>query len=126
MNKSFEDFDKEYFGNKDTPIDYATIEVPLLGTRYVDNFVQQRYDYWLAAKKQHNLTVEVSHMKETNGNQWWSVMLLKEGGKIWDGYQVYSSKIKGRADYEADELRYFLGLSDKKPFILDYDTDGDK
>lgn len=66
--------------------------------------------------------VNINHMKESNGNEWWTVTLNKTAdSKIWNGYQVYSSKIQGRAEYEAARLRHFFGQADK-PNILDFDT----
>lgn len=69
------------------------------------------------------IIVSVSEMNESNGNTWYSVMLSSEPGqKPWDCHQVYSDKIKGRAEYEAAQLKHFLGQAEK-PNILDFDTD---
>ena len=71
-----------------------------------------------------NLNVVVGSMKESNGNRWWTVNLTKDGNeKAWEGFAVYQDKIEGRAEYEAAKLRFFLGLIEKEPCILDYDTD---
>ena len=69
------------------------------------------------------ITVKVSTMTESNGCVTHSVWLACEGKEMpWDWYQVYSDSIEGRAQYEAANLRHFLGLGDK-PDILAFDTD---
>jgi hypothetical protein len=67
------------------------------------------------------LRVEVQPFKESNGNRWWSVFLAYEGQTVFDWHEVYSDEIEGRALYEADCLRHFLGQG-PKPDILAYDT----
>ncbi len=67
--------------------------------------------------------VNVNHMKESNGNQWWTVNLSRNpDDKPWDGIGVYTDKIEGRALYEAARLRHFFGQCEE-PFILDFDTE---
>jgi hypothetical protein len=68
------------------------------------------------------LRVEVQPFKESNGNRWWSVFLAYEGQTVFDWHEVYSDEIEGRALYEADCLRHFLGQG-PKPDILAYDTE---
>jgi hypothetical protein len=51
-NEAFEKFDKERFGKKDMPINYEKFEAPLIGVRYVDAFVQSRFEYYQAAQQQ--------------------------------------------------------------------------
>jgi len=80
---------------------------------------------YLAAPQQAipSVIVSVNHMKESNGNQWWTVNLSRNvDDKPWDGIDVYTDKIEGRALYEAARLRHFFGQGEK-PFILDFDTD---
>gem|GEM_PF-5961034 len=82
-------------------------------------------DVYLAAPQQAipSVIVSVNQMKESNGNQWWSVDLRRNADdKAWDGIEVYTDKIEGRALYEAARLRHFFGQCEK-PFILDFDTD---
>ncbi len=68
------------------------------------------------------LSVLLSSMRESNGRETWGVRLLKSGDAFWDGHSVYTDAIKGRAQYEADSLKHFLGLG-PAPDILSYDTD---
>ena len=77
----------------------------------------------MAKNMNHELVVTVNRMQESNGNIWFSVMLLKTAEQsIFDGYEVYQDKIRGRAEYEAAKLKHFLGQADM-PCILDFDTD---
>ena len=70
--------------------------------------------------------VNVSHMKESNGNQWWTVNLSRNADdNPLDGIGVYTDTIEGRALYEAARLRHFFGQCDN-PCILDFDTDAPK
>lgn len=67
---------------------------------------------------------KVFTMTESNGRVTHSVFILDhESDRPWDGVQVYSSPVKGRAEYHAAELEFFFGNSEKEPFILDFDTD---
>ena len=69
------------------------------------------------------MSVKLSKMEESNGKVTWSVFLAKSGDEMpWDWYQVYSDSIKGRAEYEADSLKHFLGLG-LQPDITAYDPD---
>ena len=70
--------------------------------------------------------VKLTSMKESNGKTTWTVFLAKPGQTMpWDWYQVYSDTIKGRAEYEADKLKHFLGQG-PEPDLLSYDTDPPK
>lgn len=72
------------------------------------------------------LTVTVTHMRESNGNEWWSACLYRDTGKTMafaNGYEFYQSPIKGRADYEADCMRKLLDPTLPDVDILAYDTD---
>jgi len=74
-------------------------------------------------KEREQIIVSVCEMKESNGNCWFSVMLQKNNKQsIFDSYQVYSSTIKGRAEYEAEKLKHTLGQA-PNPNILDFETD---
>lgn len=69
------------------------------------------------------LYVKLGEMRESNGRITWIVYLAKaEDEAPWDSYQIYSDTIKGRAEYEATRLRYFLGQA-PEPEITDFDTD---
>lgn len=69
------------------------------------------------------LTVKLTEMRESNGNVTWSVLLAKsDDAQPWDCHSVYSDTIKGRAEYERDSLKHFLGLG-PEPDMLAYDTD---
>lgn len=62
-------------------------------------------------------------MPESNGRQNWSVIVYRSGKSILfgDHYCVYRSEYPDRARFEADSLRYVLGLIDKRPDTLNYD-----
>lgn len=69
------------------------------------------------------LRVELISLEESNGRITHVVYLAKEENEHpWDWYQVYSDSIRGRAEYEADKLKHFLGQG-PYPNILDYETD---
>lgn len=68
------------------------------------------------------LLVKESTMRESNGNVTYYVSLAySEDALPWDCYSVYSSRVKGRAKYEAARLRHFLGQG-PAPNILDFET----
>lgn len=70
-----------------------------------------------------SLSVKLTEMHESNGNVTWSVLLAKSPEEQpWDCHTVYTDTIKGRAEYEADSLKHFLGLG-PEPDMLEYDTD---
>lgn len=74
------------------------------------------------AKSVPELIVKVSRFEESNGNVWWSVFLSRDAsGKLWNDYQVYSSTVEGRAEYEAARLKHFLGQA-PEPDLLSFDT----
>jgi hypothetical protein len=68
------------------------------------------------------LTVKLAEMRESNGNVTWNVLLVKAGDSLVNGHSVYTDRIKGRAEYEADSLRHFLGQG-PYPDMLAYATD---
>ena len=69
------------------------------------------------------LFVREDAMHESNGRVTYFVHIAKsQDAKPWDCYVVYSDAIQGRAQYEAAQLRHFLGQG-PKPDILTFDTD---
>jgi hypothetical protein len=67
--------------------------------------------------------ISVYEMRESNGKCWFNVYLQKNKEQsIFDAYQVYTTTIKGRADYEAEQLKHTLGQA-PHPNILDFKTD---
>lgn len=67
--------------------------------------------------------VRFGEMMESNGRVTWTVELARtENASMFDCHQVYSSTIKGRAEYERDSLLHFLGQG-PAPDMLAYDTD---
>jgi hypothetical protein len=76
-----------------------------------------------ASADKNTLLVKLASMSESNGCVTWDVLLAKTADAApWDCLAVYSDTIKGRAEYEADRLKHFLGQG-PEPDILDYDTD---
>lgn len=72
------------------------------------------------------LSVRLCEMHESNGNVTWDVRIAKsQDASLLDTFSVYIDTIKGRAEYEADSLKHFLGLG-PLPYILAYDTDAPK
>lgn len=66
--------------------------------------------------------IHLCSMKESNGKETWIVMMTKtKEESVFRGLQIYSDSIKGRAEYEADRLRYFFDQR-SEPDILKYDT----
>jgi len=93
---------------------------PLITLSDANAAIQAAYEQ---GKKDAVPEVKLSEMRESNGNVTWSVSLAKQGDEMpWDWLQLYSDSIKGRAEYEADQLKYFFGLG-PKPDILSYCTD---
>lgn len=64
-------------------------------------------------------------MPESNGKSNFTAILKRKGESMLMGpiFTIARSEYPDRVRYEADEVRYILGLIDKKPCILDYDTD---
>lgn len=75
---------------------------------------------------QSGVHVRFAEMRESNGRVTWFVSLARsEDATPMDCHQVYSSNIKGCAEYERDALKHFLGQG-PVPDILAYDTDAPK
>ena len=76
---------------------------------------------------QPKLTVVFTAMPESNGKSNWTAFLCRVGedGKpnIFDGFQFERSEYTDRVRYAADEMRFLIGEIDKRPFILDYDSE---
>lgn len=64
-------------------------------------------------------------MPESNGKSNFTAILKRKGESMLMGpiFTIARSEYPERIRYEADEVRYILGLIDEKPCILDYDTD---
>lgn len=72
------------------------------------------------------LYVSCGRLEESNGRVTWGVFLGKSAdAKPWDCHQIYADRIEGRAQYEAANLRHFLGQG-PKPDILAFNTDAPK
>jgi len=91
-------------------------------------FRQERGDETLLAIKvtgQQPLAVWFDSMPESNGKRNWTVVLHPADATGFDlfekGFQVHRSEYYDRARYDADSLKFMLGLIEKEPFILDYD-----
>jgi hypothetical protein len=69
------------------------------------------------------LTVWNGPMPESNGKSNFTAILMRKGGKVWDGITLDRSEYPDRVRYEADRVRYLLGEMAEPPFILDYDAD---
>jgi hypothetical protein len=69
------------------------------------------------------LTVWNGPMPESNGKSNFTAILMRKGGKAWDGITLDRSEYPDRVRYEADRVRYLLGELAEPPFILDYDAD---
>jgi hypothetical protein len=73
------------------------------------------------------LTVWYGSMPESNGKSNFTAVLMRKGATLLDGFEdghtIARSEYPDRVRYEADCVRYLIGENDKKPFILDYDTD---
>lgn len=68
------------------------------------------------------INVDVVSMKESSGKVTWFVQLSRPVTcRMTAGMSMFSSVIKGRADYHADELRYLFGQRPDKPKITAYD-----
>lgn len=68
------------------------------------------------------LSVRMIEARESNGNTNYAVFLGRPSDGLLDCHQVYSDTIKGRAEYERDRLKHFLGQG-PEPDILAYATD---
>ena len=71
------------------------------------------------------LEVWYGPMPESNGKSNFTAILKRKGESMLMGpiFTIARSEYPDRVRYEADEVRHILGLLDKKPCILDYDTD---
>lgn len=82
-----------------------------------------------------NVTVWCGSMPESNGKENWSVILrrtkdsIPEGvhkhdqHRLLEGFCIYRTEYRGRAEYEADRLRFIIGETDVWPDILAYDSE---
>lgn len=67
--------------------------------------------------------VHCGEMVESNGRRTWIVSLGRTpDAEPWDCHQVYTDSIEGRARYEADKLKHFLGQG-PEPDITKYSVD---
>ena len=71
------------------------------------------------------MEVWVGPMPESNGKSNFTAILRRKGGNfIMDPmFTIARSEYPDRVRYEADEVKYLLGLIDEKPCVIDYDTD---
>lgn len=82
------------------------------------------YNHQLSKK----LAVFFGKMPESNGKSNWTAILYRKldddfMGGIGDGFTIARSEYEDRVRYDADCVRYLIGEIDKKPFILDYDSE---
>ena len=70
------------------------------------------------------LSVRYLSMPESNGRENWTAILCADGkDDMTDGYCFARSEYPDRVRYDADRMRYLIGETDKRPYILDYDAD---
>ena len=70
------------------------------------------------------LSVRYLSMPESNGRENWTAILYADGkDDMTDGYCFARSEYPDRVRYDADRMRYLIGETDKRPYILDYDAD---
>lgn len=71
------------------------------------------------------MEVWVGPMPESNGKSNFTAILRRKGGSfIMDPmFTIARSEYPDRVRYEADQVKYLLGLIDKNPCVLDYDMD---
>lgn len=77
---------------------------------------------------QQGLAVFYGKMPESNGKENWTAILHRKSedglfGGIADGITIDRSEYPDRVRYEADCVRYLIGEIDKKPNILEYDSE---
>lgn len=69
-----------------------------------------------------NLKVWLGEMPESNGKTNHTAILYRDN-EISSGITIDRSEYPDRVRYEADRMRWMLGMIDEEPFILDYDAD---
>lgn len=74
-----------------------------------------------SAMQRNCLRVWLGPMPESNGKTNWTAIL--HNGDVTQGITLARSEYPDRVRYEADRVRWLLGDLDKKPFLMDYDTD---
>lgn len=88
------------------------------------SYIAER-EQWIA---QQGLAVFYGKMPESNGKSNWTAILYRKSedgllGGIADGITIDRSEYPDRVRYEADCVRYLIGEIDKKPNILEYDSE---
>lgn len=73
------------------------------------------------------MMVSITTMKESNGVTTYGALLHKADTKgmqaTMDGYQFFTSKILGRVQYEADCMRYTMGMIAEEPDAMNYELE---
>lgn len=77
---------------------------------------------------QPKVKVEVRSYPESNGKRNWTALILREekfDGLVGTGggITLIRGELWNRVAYEAERAKFFFGIRDTEPFILDYGDD---